>query len=120
MEALAENMAPFAEAMVCSAPAGDEWPVARGSEFMRSQHGQDAFLAEHHFGGVRNGVYLDLGCNDGVSNSNTYYFNKALSWRGRCFEASPGSKGPRRRVRLLLELFYGIGTIRFNLNTFSQ
>lgn len=32
-------------------------------------------------------LYLDLGCNDGVSNSNTYNFAMQLAWYGKCFEA---------------------------------
>ena len=74
-------------ALVC--PARDSWPVRRYQSMMVSQCGQDAFLDHNYFAGQRGGVYLDMGCNDGRSNSNTFYFAKYLNWYGKCFEADP-------------------------------
>ena len=75
--------------LVC--PARMEWPIKRGAQgaLMMSQCGQDMFLDTTFFRGARGGVYLDLGCNDGRSNSNTFYFARALKWYGKCYEADP-------------------------------
>lgn len=51
-----------------------------------SQCGQDKFLNERIFKEKRNGVFLDIGANDGVTFSNTYFFEKELGWKGICFE----------------------------------
>lgn len=51
-----------------------------------SQCGQDKFLNEKIFKGKKNGVFLDIGANDGISFSNSYYFEKELGWKGVCFE----------------------------------
>lgn len=40
-----------------------------------SQCGQDKWLVENAFPGVRSGVFVDIGAHDGVSFSNTFYFN---------------------------------------------
>lgn len=50
---------------------------------LRSQFGQDAYVASE----IDNGsTYMDIGCNDGIDGSNTYYFYRQ-GWYGRCFEA---------------------------------
>ena len=41
------------------------------------------------FKGRRDGVYLDIGCNDGITGSNTYFFRHFLNWTGVCVEADP-------------------------------
>jgi FkbM family methyltransferase len=51
-----------------------------------SQCGQDKFLNEKLFKQKQNGVFLDIGANDGVTLSNTYFFEKELGWKGICFE----------------------------------
>ena len=53
----------------------------------KSQGGEDAFL-NRHFNGTRYGTYLDIGCNDGIDGSNTYYFHQR-GWQGVCVEADP-------------------------------
>lgn len=73
---------------VCIAPHYEK-PSGTRSAMMKSQGGEDAYLDAEVFHGARDGVYLDIGCNDGILNSNTYYFNRALHWRGKCFEADP-------------------------------
>ena len=45
-----------------------------------SQGGEDAFL-NRYFNGTRVGTYLDIGCNDGIDGSNTYYFQQR-GWQG--------------------------------------
>lgn len=61
-------------------------PGTNPREF-KSQGGEDAFL-NRHFNGTRVGTYLDIGCNDGVDGSNTFYFQQR-GWQGVCVEADP-------------------------------
>jgi len=51
-----------------------------------SQDGQDKYLVESTFNYKKNGVFFDIGAHDGVSYSNTYYFEKELGWTGICVE----------------------------------
>jgi FkbM family methyltransferase len=51
-----------------------------------SQYGQDKFLNEKIFKNQRDGFFFDIGANDGITFSNTYYFEKNLNWSGICVE----------------------------------
>ena len=51
-----------------------------------SQCGQDKFLNEKIFKEKKNGIFVDIGANDGITFSNTYFFEKELGWSGMCFE----------------------------------
>jgi FkbM family methyltransferase len=51
-----------------------------------SQFGQDKFLNEYIFKNKRNGIFVDIGALDGISMSNTYFFEKFLDWTGICIE----------------------------------
>lgn len=53
-----------------------------------SQYGQDLIVAEL-IGRPRSGVFVDIGAHDGVSYSNTRYFERALGWTGVCVEPHP-------------------------------
>jgi len=61
--------------------------VLKESGYM-SQYGQDKFVAEH-FNFLKNGVFIDIGANDGKTLSNTYFLEKELSWSGLVIEPSP-------------------------------
>lgn len=54
-----------------------------------SQYQQDRFLNENIFHNKQNGVFVEIGAHDGISYSNTYYFEKNLNWRGLCIEPHP-------------------------------
>ncbi|NGX39667.1 MAG: hypothetical protein KR126chlam1_01000 [Chlamydiae bacterium] len=54
-----------------------------------SQCGQDRFVYETYFEGHRDGVFVDIGAHDGISLSNTYFFEKELGWTGVCIEPIP-------------------------------
>ena len=54
-----------------------------------SQYGQDKIINERIFGSKRNGFFVDIGANDGITGSNTYFFEKELSWKGVCIEPQP-------------------------------
>jgi FkbM family methyltransferase len=53
-----------------------------------SQYGQDCFIA-NKLANKKGGVFLDIGANDGVSLSNSYYFEKHLNWTGIAIEPIP-------------------------------
>jgi len=51
-----------------------------------SQWQQDKILNENIFKGKKNGVFVDIGAHDGISGSNSYFFEKELGWTGLCVE----------------------------------
>lgn len=55
-----------------------------------SQLGQD-FLAYKFLISLNNlsKTYVDIGAHDGISYSNTYFFEKFLGWKGICIEPNP-------------------------------
>lgn len=64
-----------------------EWPERL--EGYVSQDGQDVFLDREIFRGRRAGIFVDIGANDGVTLSNTWFFEKARGWKGVCVEPQP-------------------------------
>lgn len=64
-----------------------------------SQFGQDLFLNRWFFKDHRGGVFVDVGAFDGVTGSNTYFFEKQLGWRGVAFEANPEVVAELKRNR---------------------
>lgn len=52
----------------------------------KSQWGQDRFLDEKIFRGKKHGIYVDVGAHDGVTGSNTFFFEKERQWTGICIE----------------------------------
>jgi len=54
-----------------------------------SQNGQDQFLNKKIFKGKKFGWFVEVGAHDGISFSNTYFFEKYLGWQGICIEPNP-------------------------------
>jgi len=54
-----------------------------------SQYAQDLLLNEVLFKGKRNGFFLDIGAHDGVTLSNSCFFEKEMGWNGICVEPIP-------------------------------
>jgi len=54
-----------------------------------SQSNQDKYLNERLFRNKSGGFYLDIGANDGITYSNTYFFERELNWLGICIEPIP-------------------------------
>ncbi len=54
-----------------------------------SQAGQDKWLAENIFSGKKSGVFVEIGAHDGISFSNTFFFEKMLNWTGIAVEPIP-------------------------------
>jgi FkbM family methyltransferase len=51
-----------------------------------SQHKQDAVLDQVVFTNHSPGVFLDIGANDGITYSNTFFLEKERRWNGVCVE----------------------------------
>jgi len=54
-----------------------------------SQFEQDRFVYTKFFKNKREGVFVDIGAHDGVTISNTYFFEKTMGWKGICVEPIP-------------------------------
>lgn len=54
-----------------------------------SQYKQDQFIDEVVLNRKRNGFFLDIGAHDGISFSNSYFFEKNRSFKGLCVEPNP-------------------------------
>lgn len=54
-----------------------------------SQFRQDEFIDKVIFRNRFNGVFIDVGAHDGISFSNTFYFETNRKWKGICFEPNP-------------------------------
>ena len=52
-----------------------------------SQFNQDKWLFENHFKDKKDGVFLEIGADDGVDKSNTKFYEE-LGWKGMCIEPS--------------------------------
>jgi FkbM family methyltransferase len=53
-----------------------------------SQYQQDKWLYENHFKDKKDGVFLEIGADDGIDKSNTKFFED-IGWKGMCVEPSP-------------------------------
>jgi len=54
-----------------------------------SEHGQDRWLNENVFNGMRGGVFVEFGAIDGLLTSNSLFFERELGWSGLCVEPIP-------------------------------
>ena len=64
-----------------------------------SQVGQDKFVNEQFFKDMKNGVFVDIGAYDGITGSNSYFFEKELNWKGICVEPMPESFDKLKKLR---------------------
>lgn len=53
-----------------------------------SQINQDKYFIEEIIKFKKNGKFLDIGANDGITESNTYCLEKEYGWSGLCIEAN--------------------------------
>jgi FkbM family methyltransferase len=56
-----------------------------------SQYGQDEYVYNNFFKSVTNGIFVEIGADDGITFSNTYYLEKNLGWTGLCIEPRENS-----------------------------
>lgn len=82
-----------------------------------SQYKQDKFLDKIVFNGKKNGFFIDIGAHDGISLSNSFFFEKNRAWVGICIEPNPNvfSKLMQDRKSTNLNICIGEGnkTISF-------
>ena len=62
--------------------------IKKGKSKFYSQDGQDEFIERVIFKDLYNGYFVDIGANDGITYSNSYYFEKK-GWSGVCVEPIP-------------------------------
>ncbi len=60
---------------------------SKGSKIFFSQFGEDSWIS-NNIKLPKKGFFLDVGAADGITYSNTYYFEKQ-GWKGICFEPNP-------------------------------
>ena len=65
----------------------------------KSQLGQDKYFNENFFKNKRDGVFVDIGAYDGITNSNSWFFEKELGWKGICIEPLPHAYKKLREMR---------------------
>jgi FkbM family methyltransferase len=53
-----------------------------------SQNGEDRYTLSHFFANITAGVYVEVGALDGVTYSNTLFYEKCLGWSGLLIEAT--------------------------------
>ena len=68
----------------------------------QSQHGEDRWL-ERHFGGRRDGFFVEVGAYDGVVLSNTFFL-ESIGWRGVLVEPIPEKAARCRENRPLAKV----------------
>ena len=54
-----------------------------------SQIGQDYLIDQILLGSLETGFYVDVGAHDGITLSNTFFFESVRGWRGLCIEPNP-------------------------------
>jgi len=59
--------------------------------------------------GQTGGIFLEFGAADGTLNSNTYFFEKELGWKGICIEPNPLEFEQLKIGRNCTALNYGVG-----------
>jgi FkbM family methyltransferase len=63
------------------------------------QCGEDQIVYEKYFANKRNGIFLEMGALDGVTYSNTKFFEDTLGWSGVLIEPIPKNYEACRRSR---------------------
>ncbi|MEX0950745.1 MAG: FkbM family methyltransferase [Gammaproteobacteria bacterium] len=74
-------------------------PIQPGVSGFFSSDGQDRYIAETVFKNRRNGIFVDIGANDGVTLSNTCYLERELGWQGIAIEPLPETYAKLRGQR---------------------
>lgn len=82
-----------------------------------SQYKQDKFLNEVIFNNKKDGFFIDIGAHDGISYSNSLFFERFNNWKGICIEPNPSVFSKLNSLRKSTNLNVCIGafnkTIKF-------
>jgi FkbM family methyltransferase len=89
-----------ARAAATAAPSPTPMPPANimAGKSLYSQ-GREELIIRDFFQDRRDGVFLDVGCASPIANSNTYYLEKHLGWRGIAVDALPDYAAAWQRKR---------------------
>ncbi len=68
---------------------GDGSGVAPDIGVYKSQSLQDLLLDRWVFRGLEGGYFVDIGAHDGITFSNSWFFEKKRNWQGVCVEPNP-------------------------------
>ena len=60
---------------------------------------QDQFVHENYLYNVKGGTFVDVGAHNGISLSNSYFFETELGWKGICVEPIPRAFGELQKNR---------------------
>jgi FkbM family methyltransferase len=90
------------------------WPC----KYYSQQH-EDAVLYQTFFEFQKNGTYLEMGALDGLTYSNTKFFEETLGWSGTLIEASPPSFQKLKQNRPNNRLFHNAVCSERKLISFS-
>ena len=66
-----------------------------------SQCKQDQYINESFFKGKDSGVFVDIGAHNGISLSNSYFFEKELGWNGVCIEPMPEVYSELKKIEVV-------------------
>jgi FkbM family methyltransferase len=75
-----------------------------------SQFNQDKFLNEVVFCNKKNGFFIDIGAYDGISFSNSLFFERSNDWSGICVEPNPSVFSKLVSLRKSINLNVCIGS----------
>lgn len=93
-------------------------------EFAHSQYGQDLWVDAVLFDRKEKGFFIEAGALDGVSDSNTYFFEKVRNWKGLLVEPTRNFRDKIRRNRKRSVLYQGClsekpGSMKFSVDGFG-
>jgi FkbM family methyltransferase len=84
----------------------------------KAQWKQDKILDENIFKFKTNGFFVDVGAYDGITGSNTYFFEKNRKWQGLCIEGNSSVfsnlKSNRQSICLNVCAYKENKIVRFN------
>lgn len=55
----------------------------------KAQCGQDYWIHKKYFRNKPKGIFVDVGANNGIDKSSTYFFEANMGWSGVCIEPNP-------------------------------
>lgn len=72
--------------MNINTPFHEEMAQTLSQSPYRSQWQQDEYIHKTFFPNATSGFFVDVGAHNGVTGSNSYFFEKELHWQGICIE----------------------------------
>ncbi|HEX3485087.1 MAG TPA: FkbM family methyltransferase [Micropepsaceae bacterium] len=109
--------APFSEIIAHAGSDSASSDFSAQPEQYKSQYLQDVLLDRWLFAGLTAGTFVDVGAHDGVTFSNSYFFETVRNWQGVAIEPNPSAFAKAAAVRKCTVLNCGVsdqaGTLPF-------